>query len=63
MTHKDYELLAMQLRQAKPCEGNQPIHYRVRLEQWRDCVAVVAGAFSLDNPNFKRDKFYDACTY
>ncbi|MGH7179106.1 MAG: hypothetical protein ACREJC_17140, partial [Tepidisphaeraceae bacterium] len=57
MTRKDYILLAVALRNARPPDGETR---NARLA-WLAAVCGVADACTRDNPRFDSDRFLNAC--
>lgn len=54
MTKKDYELIARTLKTHRCDEWPAD-------QVWRDICIHLADAFAVSNPNFKREKFLQAC--
>lgn len=55
MTRQHFELIASALRYAKPSKGP------IETETWRDITETMIAAIQDTNPNFKGDKFREAC--
>ena len=57
MTRSDFELIAAILREAR---GHIPYGYPEQ-QSWNRFIDQVADQLSLTNPNFKRERFIEAC--
>lgn len=54
MQRRHYELIAQVLRTAKPADDNPPC-------TWEELCEAFADACKRDNPQFKYERFYNAC--
>lgn len=57
LTRKDFETLAQVIKANKP----QVDDYSVLHSQWRQMQSSLAAWATLQNPNFDRDRFNQAC--
>lgn len=57
MTRKHYNMLAEMFQQAKPDSHLEPAVY----ELWLCLVHRLADQLKRDNPNFKHERFFNAC--
>lgn len=58
MTKKDYELIAEALKMSQHSHYGDPDH-PIHL-QWRETREIIADMLQQDNPNFDRERFYNA---